>query len=292
MTDTRYIEDLRRATANIDTMTAITHAQALKKLAADILVQTLDEDLARLLADTMARARHDASIAANPSASVLAPLLRRWNCVLQAGDDAASPLYRDKTAVALAILLHKYGIADAGVADRADAAIDALNDAVALSDDFHRKTAAIKTAFLHTPPAPLKRAPGLPDSLTFYRAGDVVSYRLDGHYYAAYVHHCAQTNQSAVIEFYDAVFDHVPAIDELRDKPARGRRYNDGSVRIERMSVAGMKFMPDPAGQFVLIKACMETPPGTAHLRESVGLYAASDVFDLQDSVDKMFERS
>ncbi len=270
-------------------MTAITHAQALMKLAADILVQTLDEDLARLLADTMARARHDASIAANPSASVLPPLLRRWNCVLQAGDDAASPLYRDKTVVALAILLHKYGIADAGILDRADAAIDALNEAVALSDDFHRKTGAIKTAFLRTPPAPLKRAPGLPDSLTFYRAGDVVSYQLEGRYHAVFVHRCAQTNQSPVIEFYDAVFDHVPAIDELRDKPARGRRYNDGSARIERMSVAGMKFMPDPAGQFVLIKACVDTPPDSSRLGEPVGLYGVSDVFDLQDSVDGMF---
>jgi hypothetical protein len=270
-------------------MTAITHAQALKKLAADILVQTLDEDLARLLADTMARARHDAAIAANPSASVLPPLLRRWNCVLQAGDDAASPLYRHKTAVALAILLHKYGIADAGIADRADTAIDALNEAVALSDDFHRKTATIKATFLRTPPAPLKRAPGLPDSLTFYRAGDVVSYQLDDRHYAAYVHRCAQTNQSPVIEFYDAVFDHVPGIEDLQDKPARGRRYNDGSVRIERMSVAGMKFMPDPAAQFVLIKACVDTPPGTAHLGKPVGLYGVSDVFDLQDSVDRMF---
>jgi len=82
------------------------------------------------------------------------------------------------------------------------------------------------------------------------------------------------------------------AIDELRDKPARGRRYNDGSVRIERMSVAGMKFMPDPAGQFVLIKACVETPPDTSHLGEPVGLYGVSDVFDLQDSVDGLFGRS
>lgn len=272
-------------------MTAPNHAQALKKLAADILVQTLDEDIARLLADVMARARHDAAIAANPSASVLPPLLRRWHCVLQAGDDAASPLYRHKTAVALAILLHKYGLADSRIADRADAAIDALNEAVALSDDFHRKSAAIKTAFLRTPPAPLKRAPGLPDSLTFYRAGDVVSYQLDGRHYAAYVHRCAQTNQSPVIEFYDAVFDHVPHIDELQEKPARGRRYNDGSVRIERLSVAGMKFMPDPAGQFVLVKACVETPPDSTRLREPVGLYAVSDVFDLQDSVDGMFGR-
>ncbi|MEN4917738.1 hypothetical protein ABE485_03650 [Achromobacter spanius] len=270
-------------------MTAPSHAQALKKLAADILVQTLDDDLSRLLTNAMARARHDPAIAANLAAHVLPPLLRRWNCVLQAADDAASPLYRHKTAVALAILLHKYGIADAAIAARADAGIDALNDAVALSDDFHRKTDDIKTAFLRTPPAPLKRAPGLPDSLTFHRAGDVVSCQLDGRYYAAYVHRCASTNQSPVIEFYDAVHDHVPTIEELRDKRARGRRFNDGSVRIEHLSVAGMKFMPDPAGQIVLVKACVETPPDNSHLGKRVGLYVVSDIFDLQDSVDGMF---
>ncbi|QVQ24406.1 hypothetical protein [Achromobacter deleyi] len=272
-------------------MTAPNHAQTLKKLAADTLVQTLDEDLSRLLTRTMALARHDPAIAANPGASALPQVLRRWNCVLQAGDDAASPLYRHKTAVALAILLHKYGIADAALTALADAGMDALNHAVALSDDFYRKTSDIKRAFLHTPPTPLKRAPGQPDSLTFYRAGDVVSYQLDGRYHAAYVHRCARTNESPVIEFYDARFDHVPAIEELQGKAAKGRRFNDGSIRIEHLSVAGMKFMPDPAGQIVLIKACVETPPDNSHLGDPVGLYVVSDIFEMQESVDRMFGR-
>lgn len=271
-------------------MTAPSHAQALKKLAADTLVQTLDEDLSRLLTRTMTRARHDPAIAANLGAAALPQVLRRWNCVLNAGDDAVSALYRQKTVVALVILLHKYGIADAALTARANTAIDAMNDAVALSDDFHRKTGDIKTAFLRTPPAALKRAPGLPDSLTFYRAGDVVSYQLDGRYYAAYVHRCGGINESPVIEFYDAVFDHVPAIEALQGKTARGRRYNDGSIHIEMMSVAGMKFMPDPAGQIVLVKACVETPPDNSHLGERIGLYVVSDIFEIQESVDRMFE--
>lgn len=270
-------------------MASINHAQALKKLAADTLVQTLDEDLARLMTRLMAYARHDEALAANLGARALPQVLRRWNCVLQANDDAVSALYRHKTAVALAILLHKYGIADATLSAHADAAIDALNDAVALSDDFHRKTPDIKQAFLHTPPTPLKRAPGQPDSLTFYRAGDVVSYQLDGRYHAAYVLRCASTNSSPIIEFYDAVFDQVPSMDELNGIPARGRRYNDGTVRIERLSVSGMKFMPDPAGQFVLVKACVETPPDNSHLQKSVGLYGVSDVFEMQEQVAGMF---
>ncbi len=270
-------------------MAAINHTQALKKLAADTLVQTLDEDLARLMTTLMAYARHDAELAANPGASALPQVMRRWNCVLETSDETASALYRQKTVVALAILLHKYGLADAAINARADAAIDALNDAVALSDDFHRKTADIKQAFLQTPPVALKRAPGLPDSLTFYRAGDVVSYQLDGRYYAAYVHYCAGTNTSPVIECYDAVFDHVPSIDELRDKPAKGRRYNDGELRIERMSVTGMKFMPDPAGQIALVKACVDTPPDNSRLKKSTGLYVVSDIFDMQERVDGLF---
>lgn len=271
-------------------MATITHTQALSKLAADTLVQTLDEDLARLMTRLMAYARHDAALAANPGARALPQVLRRWNCVLQASDETVLPLYRHKTAVALAILLHKYGIADATLNAQAEAAIDALNDAVALSDDFHRKTPAIKQAFLHTPPTPLKRAPGQPDSLTFYRAGDVVSYQLDGRYHAAYVHRCANTNSSPIIEFYDAVFDHVPSMDELNGLPAKGHRYNDGALHIERMSVSGMKFMPDPAGQFVPVKACVETPPDNSQLQESVGLYVVSDVFDMQERVDGLFK--
>src|SRR5258708_17969693 len=87
------------------------------------------------------------------------------------------------------------------------------------------------TLFLDTPPAPPKRSPGLPDSLTFYRAADVVAMELDGRFHALYVHGCARTNQSPIVEFYDAVFDHVPQMAELADVRARGRRYNDGVDR-------------------------------------------------------------
>jgi hypothetical protein len=268
-------------------MTAPTHTQALKKLAADTLVQTLDEDLARLLTHALLRAKH-APVDA-PAAHILPPLLRRWNCVLQAEDTAASPLYRHKTAVALAILLHKYGIADDALIARANTGIDVLNDAVALSDDFHRKSDALKTAFLRTSPAPLKRAPGLPDSLSFYRAGDVLSFQLDGRFYAAYVHGCARINESPIIEFYDAVFHHVPTVAELARKPAKGGRYNDGSERVSKFSVSGMKFMPDPAGQVVLVKACVDETPDNGHLKESSGAYTVSDIFKIQSSVDRMF---
>ena len=63
---------------------AMTHTQALSKLAADTLVQTLEEDVARVMARTFALGRHDAAIAANYGGHALPPLLRRWSCVLPA----------------------------------------------------------------------------------------------------------------------------------------------------------------------------------------------------------------
>ncbi|WP_257221258.1 hypothetical protein [Delftia sp. 60] len=267
----------------------MTHTQALSKLAADTLVQTLEEDVARVMARTFALGRHDAAIAANYGGHALPPLLRRWSCVLQADDAKATALYRHKTALALAIVLHRNGLADAGLNTAARTAIDSLNAEVALSDDFFRKSAQIRQDFLDTPPAPPKRSPGLPDSLTFYRAADVVAMELDGRFYALYVHGCARTNQSPIVEFYDAVFDHLPQMAELADVRARGRRYNDGVGRVARFSISGLKFLPDPAGQFTLVKACVETPPDPGHLQKGDWLYTVSDIFELQSEVDSMF---
>lgn len=271
-----------KSAATMTAMQTMTHAQALKKLAADTLVQALDEDIARLVATAMLGNKKDP---VDP-AKVLSPLLLRWNCVLQAGDEVASAPYRHKTAVALAILLHKYGMADQAINARAEAGIDALNQAVALSDDFFRKTEAIKTTFLQMPPTPLKRAPAMPDSLSFYRAGDVVSLQVGAAFHVLYVHRCARTNESPVVEFYTPVFDHVPAMHELEGACARGQRYNDGRERISQYSVSGMKFMPDPAAQLVLVKACVEAGPDNRHLAPSVGLYTVSDIFRLQQGLE------
>ena len=97
----------------------------------------------------------------------------------------------------------------------------------------------------------------------------VVAMELDGRFHALYVHGCARTNQSPIVEFYDAVFDHVPQMAELADVRARGRRYNDGVGRVARFSISGLKFLPDPASQFTLVKACVETPPDPGHLQPS-----------------------
>ncbi|SDH64053.1 hypothetical protein SAMN05216588_10647 [Pseudomonas flavescens] len=259
------------------------HARALKKLAADKLVKAIDEDVARLVAHTRARGGPEGA------AQVLPPLLRRWNCVVQTEDALVPAHARQIITLALAIVLHQYGLADPRLSEQARNAIDALNAGVILSDDFCRQSEAIKHTFLDSAPAPLKRSPSRPDDTTFYRAGDVIAIRLDRHVYAAYVHHCAELNESPVVEFYDAVFARPPTLAELNGLQARGETCNDGTTRAARFSVAGLKYLPDPAHQVTLVQGAVEQPPYSQHLARPVGLYAMSDIFELQQVLEHLF---
>ncbi len=264
----------------------MTHQQALDKLAAQHLVQSIDEDLARLTAYVMAVYKNEKPDSL--AKKVLTPLLLRWNCVLEAGDETATPIYRQKTILALAILLHKYGFVHKEITAKAIKAIDELNDGVVLSDDFFRKSKEIKT-FISSAPEPLKRKPGMPDSISFYRAKDVIAIQLDKKFYAAYIHRLARPNESPVIEFYNGVFSQVPAMAELQGLTAKGAKYNDGVERIEMYSVSGLKFLPDLANQVTLVSACVSEPPSNKQLEKPVGLYTVSDIFDIQDTIKQLF---
>lgn len=263
----------------------MTHQQILDKLSAKYLIQALDEDLCRLL-----------SFAVQPNAGnesgdllqqILPQLLRRWNCVFEAG--AAIPdSYKQKAQLALALLLHKYGLADPLLTQKALAAIGQLNAAVVLSDDFFRKSDEI-AGLLSMPPQPMKRRPSLPETMTFYRAKDVVAIELEGRFYAAYIHQITGLNESPVLEFYRGVFGQLPSLRELEQLPAIGQIYNDGTERISHFAISGMKYQPDPAAQVSLIASCVETAPANSQLKESVGLYALTDLFRIQATIDKMF---
>lgn len=266
----------------------MTHQQILDKLAARHLVQSIDEDLARLITRTMSYAKHDKKIADNPLASFLPKMQLRWDCILKADNAEVSDDYRQKAILAIAVNLHKYGFADKSITGDAIKAIDALNKSVALSDDFFRKSDEIK-AFISSPPVELKRKPALPDSITFYRPKDVVSIQLGKKYYCAYIHKLAGPNESPVLEFYDSVFDKVPTLLMLENIKAKGQVYNDGVGRISKYSVAGMKFLPDLANQIKLVSACVETPPSNKDLQKPVGLYSVSDIFEIQDDIKRLF---
>ncbi len=262
----------------------MTHQQILDKLAARKLVQSIDEDLARLISDAMSVHKNDLT---GQLANFLPKLMVRWNCVLLA-DREISMDYRHKTVLALAILLHKYGFADQTITDQAIQAIDALNAGVVLSDDFYRKSDDIK-AFIQTIPVPLKKKPSYAESLTFYRGEDVISIQLEQKYYAAYIHYIQGVNESPVLEYYDGEFDQVPTLAELEKLPARGAVFNDGIARISLYAVNGLKFLPDMAGQIQLISACVKKKPSNGHLVKPDWQYTLSNLFDMQRTIKGMF---
>jgi len=265
-------------------MNAITHQQALDKLAAQHLVQVIEDDVASLTSSAMSYAKHDQQLTV--ASYVLPRLLARWNCVLHASDAEASPNYRDKTALALALLLHKHGMAEAAITQRAVQAIDSLNAAVALSDAFFRNSDAIKD-LLNSPALPLKKRPSTRDSLTFLRAQDVISIQLEQFYYAAYVHEIAGFNEYPVIEFYRARFTHRPDVAALQGCAAQGETYNDGKTRISLHAVCGMRHVPDPANQFHLLASGVTDKPDQSQLEAPVGLHVISNLFQLQGMMRK-----
>ncbi|RZJ49365.1 MAG: hypothetical protein EOO44_18415 [Flavobacterium sp.] len=267
----------------------MTHQQILDKLAAKTVVQNIDEDFARLTAKAMAFAKHDKKIAENLAGYILPKILLRWNCVLNADKTEVTDNYKNITVLALAIILHKYGLTDPEILEQAIKAIDTLNKNVVLSDDFFRKSDQIKQ-FISSAPTALKRKPSLPDSITFYRPKDVIAIQLEKHFYCAYIHKNARPNESPIIEFYDKRFDKVPEIQELENVAAKGQLYNDGIIRISKYSVSGLKFLPDTANQIKLISSDVLNPPSNAHLEEPVGLYAVMDIFEIQNEIERLFK--
>ncbi|HEX8017338.1 MAG TPA: hypothetical protein VF465_19065 [Flavobacterium sp.] len=266
----------------------MTHQQILDKLASKALIQNIDDDFARLTAKAMAYAKHDTKIAENLTGYILPKILLRWNCVLNADHTEVTDNYKRTTFVALAVILHKYGLKDSEITEKAIEAIDALNRDVVLSDDFFRKSDQIKK-LISSEPVPLRRKPSLPDNITFYRPKDVIAIQLDKHFYCAYIHTLSRPNESPIIEFYDNIFDKVPEIQELEKLPAKGKLYNDGSKRISKYAVSGIKFLPDLANQIKLIGSNVESSPSNAHLEESVGLYAVIDIFEIQNEIERLF---
>jgi len=254
-------------------------------VAAAALAEAIDEDLARLTSTAMSY-RKNGSVK-NLQTFVLPKLLLRWNCVFS--DQAVPQIYTRKTYLLLALLLHKYGYKESAITRKALTAIDALNKEVVLSDQFFRKTEEIKK-LLNSKPKVLTKRPSVPKSTTFYREKDVIAFKLKNKYYCAYVHEITGAHASPVLEFYDGVFDSIPAMDRLTRQKARGKNYNDNIRRIHTVSVSGMKSNPDPANQFFLIKSNVAQKPRNTNLVQPDWLYSIEDIFQLQKTVESIFK--
>lgn len=170
------------------------HKQILDTLAAANLVKALEFDIAFATSQNMRGPKWDKPDPAKVAKVVTAGIRRRWRCALDAPATEVSPNYKAKVWLAMAVLFHKYGFSDAQVSSEARKAIDFLNDTVALSDHFFRKTEEIKN-LLSIPPTPLSKRPSHAEHLTFWRAGDVVAYVLDDWAYALYVHEVPLGNE-------------------------------------------------------------------------------------------------
>lgn len=257
------------------------HQQILDKLAARFLLQAMDENFARAVSWAML----SKGMTPEPEQKVWTQIQNRWNCIFEAPKSEVSDLYKQKTIVAIAVVAHKYGMSIEAIREKAFDAMDKLNKAVALSDDFERKTPEIKQ-FLQTPPEPLKRRPALPENITFFRPEDVISIQYKGKFYAAYIHEDMGVNEAPIIEFYDAVFDEVPTLQMLENVPAKGR-----SEYIQKFAVVQMKYLPDPANQVKLIASAIKTPPKNDHLEKSVGEFILSSIFEIQRDIEWMFAK-
>jgi hypothetical protein len=238
----------------------VKHRQVLDKLAAAAHVRAVEEELARWVGWQMLGPVPKTT--AQLAAAVIPPVLARWRCLLDAADTA--PALRDKTWVAVATLLHRYGLSDATVTAHALTAVDELG-----------LTPAVQELLL-TPPVPLTRRPRQPRATTVLHAGDVVAVQLDGHFHAAYVREVHRTNEYPIVEFYAGRFTTPPDLADLDGRAAaqpRGRA---------RFGVIGLNHLPDPARQVLAVASGQLEGPRGGDPGPADGLYTLSDLFTVQ----------
>ncbi|GIJ22356.1 hypothetical protein [Micromonospora lutea] len=251
------------------------HQQILVKLAAPFLVRALDEDLARWVGWQMLRSPEES----RADTDVVRPILARWRCLLDADDTA--PDTRHRGWVALAVLLHRYGLTDEAVTAHALTSIDALNRDVVLSDAFARQSPTIKR-FLTTPPSALTRRPRRPSALTLLRPGDVISIQVAAKFYTAFVRQVAASRAYPVIEFYSGSFDRPPTLGQLSGRPAALDRGH------ARFGVVGLNYLPDPANQVLAVAAQHQQPPLGNEPEPGEGLYTMTDIIRLQRDITRL----
>lgn len=266
------------------------HKQILDTLAAASLVKALEFDIAYATNRNMLGPKWDKPDPASVSKAVISGVLRRWRCALDAPEAEVTANYKAKVWLAMAVLFHKYGFNDATVTAEARKAIDFLNKTVALSDHFFRKTDEIR-CLLASPASALSKRPGHAEHVTFWRAGDVVAYMLDGWAYALYVHEVPLGNEVPLVELYDMRQRTRPELADLRGCKALGIELNDNRRYINILSLYGMRHQPDFAHQFHLLGTAPDFAPDQSQLNQGIGEYTLSDIFQLQNELPAQFAR-
>jgi len=252
------------------------------------MAESMDSDMRRIIWSQMTHSGRTPNIT-----KVLEPLLLRWGCALDGTKEEVTDNYKDMVKLTLAVLLHKYGMKDKQITEDALKAIDSLNDKVVTSDAFFHQTAKMKD-FLQTEPVALAKRPVRPKGdVTFYRAQDVISFKQNGKYYAAYIHNNHQ-NEYPIIEFYDFVSYKKPDIKDLEGAKAKGIVRPYGDVEKCKYMVFGLKDLPDYANQVHLIQAAVTTLPDNSHLKDGIGVWEhsaiGSDIIEIQKVLKGLFQ--
>jgi hypothetical protein len=262
----------------------MTHQQILAKVANKYFARCIDDEIAYLTYQAMLGPQAKNKAPEEWLTEILPQLLARWNCLLEAPEVSESTVH--STWLAIAITLHKYGFQDKDLTQKAIDAIDYMNKHVLSSDDLFRKSEEIKT-FLKSSPEPLKRKPAYQDSVTFFRAEDVISIQYNKHFYVAYVHEVNTGNERPVVEFYDGVFESIPTLDQVKNLKARGRGIE--KPVISKFGIYNRTHLPDFANQFVLLASGVKEKPDNSMLEIPAGLYTMSSLYDIQLNIRQLF---
>ncbi|MGI1679856.1 MAG: hypothetical protein K6L75_14030 [Cellvibrionaceae bacterium] len=263
------------------------HNQILDKLASGALIESLNEEISRLVFSAMAWEKNGG--VNNRFEYVYSKLSVRWNCLINHYDLNSNVIHRFN--VALVTILHKYGLEEKSLTKKAIESIKILNKEAVLSDSFfHKENEIIK--FLSTQPKELTRCPAYIKSNTYYRAGDVISFEYKGSYVAAYIHADTGVNEAPIIEFYDLVFQTIPTINELTGVKSYGECFskseNPTLKYAVKYAVYGLKYLPDLSRQVQLIASCINSKPDNSDLEEPISLYTSSNLADIQRTLENI----
>ncbi|WP_417761555.1 hypothetical protein [Shewanella sp.] len=227
------------------------HGAIAKQIVNSSYINTMEQEIRSLL-NRHWRQLNDGGSA---QALIIDPLKNRWQMALTDPSASQQPpqYYSYKNRLLMAILLHKYGLADTQLTAQALKDIDLLNQHVVLSDHFFRQSDALKT-LLTSDTSLITRKPNRTDNTTFFRQGDVISIRLGDYYYCAYVFDIYGYNEMPALQLFAKRFVQQPQLAELEGVAAVTEN-RGGKAEVAQWYVGGLSWFPDPAGQVTLLQA-------------------------------------
>ncbi|WP_342316377.1 hypothetical protein [Lysobacter sp. FW306-1B-D06B] len=185
------------------------------------------------------------------------------------------------------ILLHKFGWATQTTSARAVAAAREL--ALSMSEGFERAIPSLEELLATANSLP-SRAPSYKVRVTQYREGDLLAIAHDQRFYCAYVLSIPSDRGGDFeqLEFYDAVFDDLPAAERMTNLPARA--LTRGSIRMrEPCYLCGLHGRPDPSGQIAVLASNWRSPPRFDDLQPGLGGGPLTPLHRLRDFINGLF---